>query len=404
MSADISGAGLSALSPAMKALRGSAAIAGVATFGCGESPGFTEMELLAEAAHQAVADAGMTMADIDGLCTASVLSTMWPMPVAEYLGLNPSFIDGTMLGGSSFIAHLMPAMLALAAGQCKAVLVCYGSTQRSGTMNRKAVAQARRTMDPQPYEMPYDPVFPVTAYALAASAHMARYGTTRRQLAEVAVAARGWARLNPEAFMRGPLTIDEVLASRPVAHPLTVRDCCLVTDGAGAFVLVRSDRARDGPKPPALVLGTATACWHRQISAMPDLTVTAARQSGRLAFEMAGMTPRDVQALELYDAFTINTLLFLEDLGFCAKGEGGAYVEEGAIGPGGRLPVNTNGGGLSCTHPGMYGIFALIEAVRQLRGEGGERQVPGVQVALAHGNGGVLSSQATAILGTLTTL
>ena len=404
MSDYISGAGLSALSPAMKALRGSAAIAGVATFGCGESPGFTEMELLAEAANQAVADAGMTMADIDGLCTASVLSTMWPMPVAEYLGLNPSFIDGTMLGGSSFIAHLMPAMLALAAGQCNAVLVCYGSTQRSGTMNRKAVAQARRAMDPQPYEMPYDPVFPVTAYALAASAHMARYGTTRRQLAEVAVAARGWARLNPEAFMRGPLTIDEVLASRAVAQPLTVRDCCLVTDGAGAFVLVRSERARDCPKPPALVLGTATACWHRQISAMPDLTVTAARQSGRLAFEMAGLAPRDVQAAELYDAFTINTLLFLEDLGFCAKGEAGAFVEDGAIAPGGRLPVNTNGGGLSCTHPGMYGIFALIEAVRQLRGESGERQVPGVQVALAHGNGGVLSSQATAILGTLATL
>ena len=392
------------MSARLKDLRGSAVIAGVGLFGNGEMPGYTDMELLAIAAHRAVADAGLTMADIDGVCTASVLSTMWPMPVIEYLGLNPTFIDGTMLGGSSFIAHLMPAMLALAAGQCNAVLVCYGSTQRSGTMNRAAVAAARRQMDPQPYEMPYDPVFPVAAYALAASRHMATYGTTRRQLAEVAVAARGWAQKNPDAFERGPLSIDDVLKARMIADPLTVRDCCLVTDGAGAFVLVRSDAAKRSAKPAVHVLGTATACWNRQISAMPDLTVTAASQSGAAAYAMAGLTAKDVQVAELYDAFTINTILFLEDLGFCAKGEGGAFVEHGGIAPGGRLPVNTNGGGLSCTHPGMYGIFALIEAVQQLRGEAGERQVPGAQVALAHGNGGTLSSQATAILGTADTV
>jgi acetyl-CoA acetyltransferase len=233
---------------------------------------------------------------------------------------------------------------------------------------------------------------------------MALYGTTRRQLAAVAVAARDWARKNPDAFERGPLSIDDVLKARMIAEPLTVRDCCLVTDGAGAFVLVRTDRAKTLPKPPVHVLGTATAVWHRQISSMPDLTVTAASQSGAAAFAMAGLTPKDVQVCELYDAFTINTLLFLEDLGFCAKGEGGAFIESGAISPGGSLPVNTNGGGLSCTHPGMYGIFALIEAVQQLRGEAGERQVAGVKVALAHGNGGTLSSQATAILGTADTL
>jgi acetyl-CoA acetyltransferase len=388
----------------LKSLRGSVAIAGVATFGCGESPGFSEMELLARAAHAAVADAGLTMADIDGVCTASVLSTMWPMPVIEYLGLNPTFIDGTMLGGSSFIAHLMPAMLALAAGQCNAVLVCYGSTQRSGTMNRKAVAEARRQMDPQPYEMPYEPVMPVAAYALATSAHMARYGTTRRQLAEVAVAARSWAQLNPEAFERGPLSIEDVLGARMVADPLTVRDCCLVTDGAGAFVLVRSDRARHLARPPVHVLGTATACWHRQISAMPDLTATAASQSGRAAYAMAGLTAADVDVAALYDAFTINTLLFLEDLGFCAKGEGGAFVENGAIAPGGRLAVNTNGGGLSCVHPGMYGLFTMVEAVRQLRGEAGARQIASAKLALAQGNGGVLSSQAVTIFGAAETL
>jgi acetyl-CoA acetyltransferase len=383
----------------LKQLRGSVAIAGVATYGCGEAPGHTDMELLAEAARHAVADAGLAMKDIDGLCTASASATMWAMPVIEYLGLRPSYIDSTMLGGSSFIAHLLPAMQALASGQCNAVLVCYGSAQRTATFGRKEVVASRRFLDPQPYETPYEPMQPLSAYALAASRHMHEFGTTRRDLAEVAVAARAWARLNPEAFMRGPLSIDDVLGARMVCDPLSVRDSCLVTDGAGAFVLVRADHARDLPREPVHVLGTGTAVWNRQISSMHDLTTTAARDSGRAAFGMAGLAPRDIDVVQLYDAFTINVLLFLEDLGFCAKGEGGAFVRDGAIAPGGRLPVNTNGGGLSCVHPGMYGIFALIEAVRQLRGEGGERQVAGAVTALAHGNGGTLSSQATAVLG-----
>jgi len=189
-----------------------------------------------------------------------------------------------------------------------------------------------------------------------------------------------------------------------VSDPLTVRDCCLVTDGAGAYVLVRADRARDLPRKPVYVLGNATAVWNRQISSMEDLTVTAAQQSGQRAFAMAGLRPTDIDVVELYDAFTINTILFLEDLGFCAKGEGGAYVASGAIAPGGQLPVNTNGGGLCCVHPGMYGVFIMIEAVRQLRGEGGARQIDGAQLALVHGNGGTLSSQSTAILGTADTL
>ena len=388
------------MSSPLQHLRGSAAIAGVATFGCGEAPGYTDMELLAHSARAAVADAGLKMSDIDGLCTASVASAMWSMAVSEYLGLNPRYIDGTMLGGSSFIAHLLPAMQAIRSGQCHAVLVCYGSTQRTGAFSRSAVAASRRLLDPQPFEQPYEPMMPASAYALAASRHMHQYGTTRRDLAEVAVAARAWARLNPEAFMRDPLSIDDVLASRMVSDPLSVRDCCLVTDGGGAYVLVSAERARDLPKKPVYVLGNATAVWHRQISSMPDLTVTSAKQSGAEAFAMAGLGPKDVDVLELYDAFTINTLLFLEDLGFCAKGESGAFVRDGAIAPGGRLPVNTNGGGLSCVHPGMYGIFALIEAVQQLRGDCGERQVPGARIALAHGNGGTLSSQSTAILGT----
>ncbi len=388
----------------LSTLRGSAAIVGVATFGCGEAPGFSEMELLARSAHAAVADAGLKMSDIDGLCTASVGSTMWSMPVVEYLGIRPTFIDSTMVGGSSFIAHLLPAMHALQSGQCNAVLVCYGSTQRTSTFGRREIAQARRWMDPQPYETPYEPFNPPSAYALATSRHMHQYGTTRRDLAEVAVAARRWAQLNPEAFMRDPLSIDDVLAARMVSDPLSVRDCCLVTDGGGAYVLVRAERAKDLPKPPVYVLGNGTAVWNRQISAMPDLTVTAATQSGREAYAMAGLGARDMDVVQLYDAFTINTLLFLEDLGFCKKGEAGAFVRDGGIAPGGRLPVNTNGGGLSCVHPGMYGIFALIEAVRQLRGECGARQVAGAQTAIAHGNGGTLSSQSTAVLGTAATL
>ncbi|SDD89233.1 Acetyl-CoA acetyltransferase [Cupriavidus sp. YR651] len=385
-------------------LRGSVAIVGVGQAGLGEAHGKTEMEILVEAAKAAVRDAGMSMRDIDGIATASVGATMWVMPVAEYLGIQPKFVDSTMIGGSSFVSHMLPAMMALEAGLCDAVLVCYGSNQRTSTVGRAGISKVRAKLDPQPYENPYAPLQPITSYALAAARHMHQYGTTREHLAEVAVAARKWAQMNPEAMMRDPLGIDDVLNARMVSDPLSVRDCCLVTDGAGAYVMVRADRAKSLAKPPVYVLGNATATWHRQISCMPDLTVTAAKESGERAFAMAGLKPSDVDVLELYDAFTINTILFLEDLGFCAKGEGGAFVAGGAIAPGGRLPVNTNGGGLSCVHPGMYGMFITIEAVRQLRGECGERQVQGAEIALVHGNGGTLSSQSTALLGTAAAL
>lgn len=385
-------------------LRGATAIVGVGQAGLGLAQGYTEMEILIQAASRAVRDAGLTMQDIDGIATASVASTMWVMPVIEHLGIKPTFIDNTMVGGSSFVAHLMPAMQALASGQCNAVLVCYGSTQRSSTLNRAAIGQMRKVMDPQPYENPYQPLSPLSSYALAAARHMHQYGTTREHLAEVAVAARQWAQRNPEASMRDPLTIDQVLSARMVSDPLTVRDCCLVSDGAGAYVLVRADRAKALRQKPVYVLGNATAVWNRQISSMDDLTVTAARQSGKIAFEMAGVKPSDIDVAEVYDAFTINTILFMEDLGFCRKGEGGDFVSKGGIAPGGHLPVNTNGGGLSCVHPGMYGIFILIEAVRQLREQCDARQVADAQLAVVHGNGGTLSSQSTAILGTQATL
>ena len=381
--------------------RGQVAIVGVGTAGCGQSPGFNDMELLALAAHAAVTDAGLTLRDIDGLATANLNAAMWPLNVAEYLGLRPRFVEGTNIGGAAFVTQMQMAANALVAGECNAVLVCYGSAQKSATMARRERLAARSLLDPFPFESPYEPFIPPSGYALMAARHMHEFGTTRRQLAEVAVAARRWAQLNPEAYARGPLTIDDVLTARMVSTPLSALDCCLVTDGGGAFVMTRADRARDLQRPPVHLLSCATAVWHRQISGMADLTVTPAKESGARAFAGAGLSPKDVDGGQLYDAFTINTLLFLEDLGFCPKGEGGRFVEDGAIAPGGVLPVNTNGGGLSCVHPNMYGAFEVIEAVRQLRGECGERQVADAKVALVHGNGGVSAAgQATALLST----
>ncbi|CUJ76479.1 thiolase [Achromobacter aegrifaciens] len=388
----------------LRDLRGETAVVGVGQAGLGQARGYTEQEVLAQAAMAAIADAGLSLKDIDGITTCSSLSPMWAMSVVEYLGIRPTFLDSTMIGGSSYVAHLLPAMHALASGQCNAVLVCYGSTQRTAKFNRADLTRARKSLDPQPYETPYDPPLPVAAYALAASRHMHQYGTTRKQLSEVAVAARKWAQLNPDAAMREPLSLADVEAARPVCEPFTVRDCCMVSDGAGAFVLTRSDRARDCARKPVYVMGNATAVWNRQVSSMHDLTVTAALESGRRCYEMAGVSAKDMDLAMLYDAFTINTILFLEDLGFCQKGEGGAFVDDGAIAPGGRLAVNTNGGGLSCVHPGMYGVFLMVEAVRQLRGECGARQLKDPNLALVHGNGGTLSSQSTAILSALPAL
>lgn len=380
-----------------KSLRGAIAILGTGMAGLGDCGGQSEQEIIAQAAHAAVKASGLNMRDIDGIITSSLTSPWWVMRMAEYLGIQPRFSDSTMFGGSSFIADLKIAAMAIEAGECDNVLICYGANPRSVPSSSK-INQMRAALDPQPYEHPYKPFNPVSSYALAAARHMHQYGTTRRQLAEVAVAARKWAQLNPAAFLRDALSIDEVLNSKMISDPLTLRDCCLVTDGAGAFVVTRSDRARALHPKPIYVLGSGHAHSHRQISCMPDLTVTPAVESGKAAFREAGLTPADIDVVELYDAFTINPILFLEDLGFCAKGEGGAFVSGGRIAPGGDFPMNTNGGGLSFGHPGMYSIFLVIEAAAQLRGEGGDCQVNGAEVALVHGNGGVLSSQATAIL------
>ena len=378
-------------------LRGASAIVGAGLAGLGEAPGFSHLELLGQAVHAALADAGLPLASVDGLFTANSVNFLPVLSTADYLGIHPRHVDGTNIGGSSFLELALSATLALNAGLCDVALICYGSNQRTAK-------RSPNFSDPPPFESAYQPSYMVGPFALAAARHMHQYGTTPEQLAEVAVAARGWAALNPQAFMRDPLTVAQVRASRMVCDPLTVRDCCLVTDGAGALVMVAAARAKDFPKHPVYFLGGSAAVSHRQISSMPDLTVTAATESGPRALAMAGLSIVDVDVAEIYDAFTINTILALEDLGFCAKGEGGAFVQDGRIAPGGRLPINTNGGGLSCVHPGMYGIFLLAEAVAQLRGEAGERQVAAPQVALCHGNGGTLSSQVTVLLGTADTI
>jgi acetyl-CoA acetyltransferase len=385
----------------LKDLRGKIAIVGVGTAGCGEAHGMSDLEILAQAAKSAVEDAGLAMKDIDGLCTANLMAAMWPLNVVEYLGLRPKFVEGTNIGGAAFVAHQLPAMLALNAGVCDAVLVCYGSTQRTAVFGRKERTAARNLLDPNPFDGPYQPFNPPSSYALIAARHMYQYGTTRRHLAEVAVAARKWAQLNPEAFARDPLDIDTVLKARMISDPFTAYDCCLVTDGAAAYVMTRADRARDLKKKPIHILSNATAVWHRSIAGMHDLTVTPSKESGERAFAAAGLGPKDIDVVQIYDAFSINTILALEDLGFCKKGEGGPFVENGAIAPGGKLPVNTNGGGLSCVHPNMYGAFATIEAARQLRGECGGRQVKSAKTAVVNGNGGnSASSQSTSVLAT----
>ncbi|MDO9435971.1 thiolase [Hydrogenophaga sp.] len=378
--------------------RGKTAIVSSATYGMGEAPGRSSMDLAVSASVRALSAIGLTPADVDGLFIGLPDDFLSGLTFAEYLGISPRVTDNNRTGGSAFLTHAMWAALALEAGQCDVALIAYGSNQRS------AAGGLVSAMRPSPYEAPYKLPRPVGAYALATSRYMHEYGLRREQLGAVAIAARQWAQKNPDAFLRDPLTMESYMQSRVVADPLSVRDCCLVTDGAAAVVMVRAERARDLALRPAYLLGAAAATAHRDISNMPDLTTTAAALSGPRAMAQAGVRPADIDVVQLYDAFTINTVLFLEDLGFCRKGEGGAFVEGGRIAPGGSLPVNTNGGGLSCCHPGMYGLFTMVEAAQQLAHTAGERQVPGAQLALAHGNGGELSSQATLVLGAEETL
>lgn len=382
----------------LHAHRGSIAIVGAAESDqVGKLPGRSALALHAEAARNALADAGLEAKDVDAVL-ATGRSTANDVP--EYLGIRPRYIDNTQMGGCSFIAHLQHALGVINAGVADVVLITHGESGYSRVGMGGGDRFAPDT-PPGQYEMPFGIGGPATRYALAATRHMHEYGTTREQMAEVAVATRKWASLNPRAMMRDPITVEDVLASKPIAWPFNLLDCCLVTDGGGALVVTSAERARDCRKTPVYVLGTGEATCHSIISQMPRFHVwDAAVMAGERAWAMSGVKHSEVDLTMIYDAFTIVPILGLEALGFCAPGEGGAFVAGQRTAPGGDFPLNTNGGGLSYTHTGMYGMFLLVEAVHQLRGECGERQVEGAKTALCHGTGGILSASATAVLST----
>ncbi len=360
------------------------------------------LQAQARVAKAALAQAGLTLADVDGLCTAN----LWGLPgagilptitLSEYLGITPTFHDSTNLGGAAFEAHVAHAAMALERGQADVVLILYGSAQKSERSRNLGGRPANLTFQ---YETPWGLPTPAGGYALAAMRHMHDFGTRREDLAEIAVAARQWAMLNPQATKRGPMTIDDVLKAAPVCEPLGVLDCCLVTDGAGAVVMTRASHAKTLGVRPVYVRGYGQAASHWTIASAPDLSrLLPAEIAGKRAMEMAGIGHDGIDLVQLYDSFTITTLLTLEALGFCARGEGGEFVRGGRLGPGGEFPINTSGGGLSHCHPGMLGIFLLVEAVRQLLGNvEPARQVSNVSTVLVHGTGGTLSSGATCIL------
>ncbi len=375
-----------------------AALAGVYEHPLRWAPHKTQYQIMAESARGALDDAGLSIKDVNGLFTSGV-GGMGIIALAEHLNLNPDFLDSNSIGGSSFVSHTAHAAAALAAGYCDVALILYGSKWSS---DRFAVGTGGGGSGdpPEQFEGCYGPTT-VGDYALAAQRHMYEFGTTSEQLAEIAVTTRKHASLNPHAKFRDLITVDDVLASREVSSPLHLLDCCMISDGGGALVVTSAERARDLKQKPVYLLSAAEACTHTS-AGMRDITDAAAKQSGPKAMERAGVSHRDFDMAMIYDSFTITVCITLESLGFCQKGEGGAYVQNGRIGLGGELPINTDGGGLSSNHPGMRGIFLVIEAVKQLRGECGERQVKDCALAFCHGTGGTLGlrhSGASLVLG-----
>lgn len=356
------------------------------------------LEIQALSARAALADAGLSPKDVDGYFTVAANPGVGPLATVDYLNLAPKYVDGTTIGGSSFVAHVNHAAAAIAERRCRVALITYGSTSRSS-----GIAVGTRERLAGEYVDQFEALYgtsTVGLYALVARRHMHVYGTTGAQLAEIAVACRRHAGLNPVALYRDPITVEDVLKSPVISSPLHLLDCCVITDGGGAVVVVHPDVARDLKKPPVRILGSAEAVAHTS-AGHRDYLVSAAAQTGPRAFAQAGVSRAEVGMAMIYDSFTITVLMTLEDLGFCTKGEGGRFVSGGRLQLGGQLPVNTDGGGLSSNHPGMRGIFLVIEAVKQLRGECGERQVKGAKTAVVNGNGGnSASSQSTSVLAT----
>ena len=375
------------------------AIVGAALSDTGRVDTKSPFELHYQAASRAIADAGLTKDDIDGLGSTG-MGLMAPIEIGEYLGLRPTWIDGTGVGGSAWVVLAEHAVAAIQAGHADVIVLVYGSTSRADlkTSHRRANLSFG-ARGPVQFDAPYGHAL-IAKYAMAARRHMHEFGTTIEQLAEISVSTRFNAGLNPDAYYREPLTIDDVQNSPMIADPLTKLHCCIRSDGGGAIVLTSEERAEDLPRAPVYVLGSGETSSHTTMSEWEDFTESPAVRSGALAFQRAGLTPADVDICEIYDAFTPMVLFSLEALGFCAKGEGGPFVEDGKLRVGGALPTNTDGGGLSACHPGMRGMFLMVEAVRQLRGEAGDRQVPNANVACVNGTGGWFSSAATLLLGT----
>ena len=388
------------MSTQINALRNRVAIVGVGESEIGKVPHMSGLGLNAQAAKRALEETGLNVSDIDGVLTAYSFTEPYFMlgtVICEYLGIKPRFNASMVVGGASPAVMLRHAAEAVALGQCNTVLVCAGENRASGQSRDQAVAALSAVGHPY-FEQPYGPSIP-GFYAMIARRHMEEFGTTEKQMATVAVTSRAHAMRHPNAHMKKPLTLDDVMNSKPIADPLKLLDCCLLSDAGGAFIVTSAERAKDLRSKPVYLAGIGEFHTHEHIMCAPSLTEFGAIQSGQAAYAMAGLGPSDIDVAELYDCFSIVPIIELEELGFCARGEGGRFYEEGHAALGGKLPVNTHGGMMSHAHAGSAGgLFGIVEAVRQLRGGLGPRQVDGAEVALVHNEGGILSSHCTLIL------
>ncbi len=370
------------------------AIVGAAeTTQLGKIPDTSQIELHADAALNAMADAGLTPADIDGVATAGES----PVGIAHYLGIAPRYADGTSVGGCSFMLHVRHAVAAIEAGMADTVLVTHGESGRSG-IGRGGRGGGGGAGLPDQFEGPYGGMGPTTMFTIGVLRYMKQYGMTHEQLATVAVVQREWASMSPRASYRDPITVEDVMASRMIAYPFHLLECCLVTDGGGALILTKAERAKDFPQKPVYIMGTGESVETPMVSQMKDLTSSQAfRIAGADAFKSSGISHSDVDHLMVYDAFAHLPIWGLEDLGFCERGEAAGFIEDGNTRPGGKLPLNTNGGGLSYMHSGMYGMYALQESVRQMRGTA-PAQVPGAEVSVCLGVGGMFAASGCIVM------
>ena len=371
----------------------SVAVVGAAeTTQMGRIPDVSVIGLHADAALNAMADAGLSAKDIDGVACAGIS----PVELAHYMGITPTYADGTMVGGCSFMLHVRHAAAAISNGLCNTVLITHGESGRS-RVGAAPFGRSPASLMGQ-FEMPFGVTSPPTMFTVPVLRYLKERGYTEEDLAWVAVIQREWAALNPRASMKDPITVDDVLNSPMIAWPFRLLMCCLVTDGGGALILTSADRAKDMPQRPVYILGTGESVETPMVSQMEDFTTSKAfRVSGKKAFTEAGISHSDVDHLMIYDAFAHLPLYGLEDLGFCERGEAAEFIRNRNTAIGGKLPLNTNGGGLSYMHSGMYGMYALQESVRQLRGTA-EAQVDGAKISSAHGVGGMFAASGTIIM------